>query len=173
MSNLHLNLRFFNLLEMRKFQFLTPKVLEFLDTWALLDSSCLCALCLLISESRMRKQPLHEPWWSQGGGSEHKGWWEHAMPLKTSAQRRQTPHLFMIHLDKSQGLYPQSVGWGCLQGTLEKKKRKWIIVNKWYNLHASWGRHWYNSLGREGTWGTGRQLRHREVENLGQSPTAS
>lgn len=58
----------------------------------------------------------------------------------------------------------QSVGWECLQGKLEKRKRKWIIVNKWYNFHASWGRYCYNSLDwdrycyhsldRDGNWGT-------------------
>lgn len=41
-------------------------------------------------------------------GSEYKGWWEHAMPLKTSAQMRQMAHLVMAHLGKSRGPHPQS-----------------------------------------------------------------
>lgn len=43
-----------------------------------------------------------------GWGSEHEGWWERAVPLKTSAQLKQMAHLLMAHLGKSHGQAPTS-----------------------------------------------------------------
>ena len=126
---------------MRKFPFSTLNVLEFLDTCS--SAGLIWTRLLMSSHSRIQDEVEDTPWALivSGWGSEHTGWWEHAMPLRTSAQKRQMAHIFMAHLVKSQSLYPQSVGWGCLQGKVEKRKRKWIIVDKWYNLHALWGRY--------------------------------
>ena len=151
---------------MRKFPFSTLNVLEFLDTCS--SAGLIWTRLLMSSHSRIQDEVEDTPWALivSGWGSEHTGWWEHAMPLRTSAQKRQMAHIFMAHLVKSQSLYPQSVEWGCLQGKVEKRKRKWIIVNKWYNLHALWGRYCYNSPDREENWSTERLRTSSKVLQL-------